>query len=484
MLRLLINIRNIFGVLLLLGLGSCGFIDLRPISVSTTPHSSDSVLVALDTPLIIHFGTKMEKIQTEQVLSVSGMEGKVDGDLSWEGNDLYFTPLSGWSPGIRYTMSLSGTVYSIDGRELRLLKHVSFYAVSQAEIPVVVSFSPSYGESVGVTSDDGGKVSIMFSCPMNRRSVEDAFSWDCPGEKGFGWFDDDTRLEVKTKDVLAAWSSYRWSVGEKALSAKGVPLLGGFSSQFVTDRDRVMPKIVRVFPMVQSGFQWIDGGGSITSDLGFGQAIGIEFNKAMDRDTVLRSVSFNPSVSGRTELLTDTLIVFIPESGFSPETLYTLQISADTKDKTGLTLGQEYQKYFTPDIPFLDLISISIDGHPPITGDELKNGNHHAIKLTAPDVLRLSVRFSLLLTPESIMDISSRINMDVYFPLLLSPVNLRAVESLSADSVTFVWEGAESGDADVRHFYRFSIPGGKGGTTNGSGAYFKEDRFLYFEVIP
>lgn len=463
---------------------SCGFIDLRPISVSTTPNNSGAVLATSDTPLIIHFGTEMEKRETEKVLSVTGMAGQINGDLYWKGNDLYFLPLLGWSPGIRYTMSLSGTIYSTDGRDLRLSKHIPFYAVSKSEIPIIISFSPSFGESVGVTADDGGMVSAVFSCAMDRRTTEDAFSWDCPGEKVFEWFDNDTRLEVKPKDTLAAWSSYRWSFTEAALSTNLAPLLTAYTSQFVTDKDTLMPEVVRTFPMAQSGFQWLDTGGSLVSDLGAKQAIGIEFNKPMDRDTAIRSVSLSPSVSGRTEQLTESSVIFIPEGDLQPETLYTLTISKDTKDKTGLKLGEEYREYFTPDIPYLEVVSISIDGHPLLTGDDLKNGTSHAIQLTTPEVLRLSIVFSLSLTNEAIMDIASRISLDVYFPLILDPISLRAVESSSTDSVTFVWEGLKNGTTDVRNFYRLSIPGGKGGIINGAGSYFKEDCFLYFEVVP
>jgi hypothetical protein len=452
--------------------------------VSTTPHASESILATLDTPLVIHFGTEMEERDTEKVLSVTGMTGQINGDLSWKGSDLYFAPLLGWSPGIRYTMSLSGTVYSTDGRELRLSKHIPFYAFSKSEIPLIISFSPSHGESVGVTSEDGGMVNVVFSCSMDRRSTEDAFSWDCPGEKVFEWFDNDTRLEVKTKNTLTAWSLYRWSIAEDALSINMVPLATAYTNQFVTDKDTLMPEVTRVFPMAQSNFQWIDTGGSIASELGSEHAIGIEFNKPMDRDTILRSVSLNPSVSGRTELLSESSVVFIPESGLQPETLYTLTISKDAKDKTGLKLGEEYKEYFTPDIPYLDMISISIDGLPLLIGDDLKNGKNHAVHLSSPNVLRFSIVFSLSLTQEAMMDIASRITLGVFFPLTLNPIHLRYVESSFTDSVTFVWENLESGTAGIRHFYRLSIPGGKGGITDGSASYFMEDRFLYFEAVP
>ena len=473
-----------FFIVFLLGFGSCGFIDLRPITVSTDPNNSEAILSSSDTPLIVHFGTEMERSETEKALSVNGMSGQIQGDLMWKGNDLYFTPLAGWFPGVRYTMALSGTIYAVDGRDLRLSKYIPFYAVSKTEIPLIVSFSPLNGESVGVRAEEGAVVSIAFSCSMNKRSVEDAFSWDCPGEKVFTWYKNDTRLEVKTESTLAAWGSYRWSLSDKALSADGAPLLKTYTSQFVTDLDKIMPKVLRVFPMSKSGLNWVDTGGSISSDFGAGQAIGIDFNKPMDRNTVLRSVGISPSVTGRTEMLSERSIIYIPETDLLSETLYTLTISKDAKDRGGLKLGEDYREYFFTDIPYLDIISISIDGIPLLSGEDLINGKHHIIKLTIPEVLRLSLVFSLPLTQEALIDASSRITLDVFFPLLLSPISLRSVESSSADSLTFVWEGLESGTAGIRNYYRLNIPGRKGGVSNGAASYLKEDRFLYFEVVP
>jgi hypothetical protein len=476
-------------VFCLLSVTSCGFIDLRPITVSTTPSCAEEVLAAADTPVIVHFGTEMERAAAEKALSVTGMTGAVTGNVSWRGRDLYFVPVSGWSPGIRYTLALSGTVFSVDGRELRLSMYVSFYAVSKSAIPVVRAFSPADGGSVGVTAEDGGMVCVVFSCAMDRRSTEDAFSWDCPGEKICEWFDNDTRLEVQTKDVLSAWSSYRWSVSEAALSAERVPLLTSYTGQFVADKDVLVPEVIRTFPMVQAGGQWRDTGGSLAGDLGAGQAIGVAFNKAMDRSTALRAVSLVPSVSGRTEMLSESSIVFIPESDFEPERVYTLSISKDTQDKTGLKLGTEYQEFFTPDIPFLDLVSVSaaapsVGDSVVLSGGDLKNRTSHAIKLTTPEVLRFSVVFSVPLSDEALVDVASRITLDVYFPLVLNSVRLKSVRALSADSVTFEWEGLECGTAAVRHFYKLFVPGGKGGITNGGGSYFREDRVLYFEVVP
>ncbi|MDR0323174.1 MAG: hypothetical protein LBI12_01845, partial [Treponema sp.] len=123
----MLRLRNSFAAVLLCAIifVSCGFVDLRPIGFSVEPHEPDSVLSGLYSPVIIRFDTEMQKRDTEKILQVSSDMGVMGGDFSWNANELYFIPVSGWTAGIRYTLSLSGTMQSVDGRDLRVQHFVS-----------------------------------------------------------------------------------------------------------------------------------------------------------------------------------------------------------------------------------------------------------------------------------------------------------------------------------------------------------------------
>ena len=477
---------SILWIALAFSFSSCGFIDLRVISFSVVPGTEYSVLSNTDTPVIVKFDTAMDQQETQQVLSINNNAGKVEGDLVWQGNDLYFYPVKGWSPGIKYTITVSGTVYSRDGRDLRVSRFIPFYAVSRSPVPYLASFTPLDGESVGVRVSGGAAVVLDFSLPMHPRSTEDAFSWDCPGEKEFTWSNGNRRLQVASKDTLTAWTNYRWTIKDTALSQDGVPMDKTVSGHFTTNQDTVFPTVSRTFPMVRSGVNWNDSGGSLTADLGRNQGIGVQFSKPMNAVSMLQSIRFEPTISGRSELINDTSFIFIPDRELEPKTTYTLIISKETTDGNGLKLGTDYIEYFVPDLPFLEILSVSIEGNS-YTGTDLENGKSHQVTLTNPGVMRVTFHFSLALTGEAKVAAASRILLDVYFPGNLNLVTLRAVESAGADKITFEWEGLETGTTGpggIRNFYKLSLPGGKGGLNNGSGAYLEENRSWYVEVVP
>ncbi len=463
---------------------SCSFIDLTPIGISTVPKDGETLSNSY-TPVIIKFDTKMEKYEAEKIVTVSFSGGQLEGDLSWNGNDLYFLPVKGWYSGVKYILSLTGTVFSKDGRELRLDKHISFYAISKAAAPFLTTFSPADGESVGVTPDQGGILKLYFSKPMDRMNTEEALSINGFSDKIFNWYDDDCRLEVNSKDSLSAWTTYNWTLSDKAVSRDGVPFAKTVSAQFSTNIDTIFPEVLRITPMIKSGVNWIDTGGNIETELGHAQAIGIVFNKDMDIDTMLRSISFSPTLAGRSEQLSNSSFVFIPDRNPDSEVTYTLTISGETKDSFGLKIGKDYVLYFTPDITFLKITNITVEGMTSIGEQYLGNGTSHKAKIIPPaGELKLSIKFSINFTAAAKADSISRISLDTFFPRTLSPIALRAAYWLSDDTIRLEWEGLETGTTDQPHYYQLIIPGSRGGITNGNGSFFKENINLFIEAIP
>ncbi|MDR1177305.1 MAG: Ig-like domain-containing protein, partial [Spirochaetaceae bacterium] len=315
-------------------------------------------------------------------------------------------------------------------------------------------------------------------------SVEYVFEWDCPGDKDFLWRDDDHSFELRPKEKLSPWTMYHWSITTGAKSRDGIPLADNYEGNFITDSDTLIPKVERCFPLAPSGQAWVETGGSVADGLGPGGAIGVGFTKDMNKESVLRSLRCEPGLTGRTELLDNKTIVFIPEQEWARETIYTLIVSKDTQDLSGLKLGEDYKVFFTPDLPYLDLRFIAIDPYAPFTGAELVNGNCLRVSLSDPLVLRLTLGFSLELSADAVRSAFSRISLSPFFPPNLPAVALRSVSMESSDALSLEWEGLLSGGSGTGHYYRLFIPGGKSGVHNGSSAFFREDRYLYIEVLP
>jgi hypothetical protein len=514
MYRWRINLLRIFPALLFIIAGlSCSLIDLRPVSYSIEPDQSDTVLPSEYSQVSIAFDTEMDRQATEGIIKISSDTGMADGDVTWTGNTLIFTPVTPWSAGIRYSLNVSGVARAADGRELRLEKYLYFYAIHKSSAPQVVWFSPEDGASVepvinpeycaGRTSEivpllqvsppiKQAIVELQFSLPMDRFSTETGFSIEGISDKQFHWSDDDTYVAVIPLKNPAPWTNCRWSLRNSAHSADGVPLAKTVSARFVTDADTLLPCVNRVYPALFSNGRWLATGGSPESHLGPGQGIVIEFNKPM-ADSVFNSIRFDPSLAGRTERISDKTVIFIPNRDPLPEIFYTLIISADAKDAGGLKMGEEFRMNFTADIPYLRILSVNADGAPVLdvsavdtakTGGDLNYGDAWPVPIEIPggNVLRFTIRFSLPFDLKARQEMPRRISVSPIFPGTLAPIALRFVSWVSHDRLRMEWEGLQPGTDSQPHFYRLLVPGGMGGIDAGSGSYLRENQYLIVEA--
>ena len=457
---------------------SCGFADLRPLEAGTSPKEQDTVLQGEYSPLSVWFNTGMVRKEAENLLQVSSDTGMVEGDRFWNGNTLVFVPAAGWTAGTRYLLSLSGIARSLDGRELRLERYVSFFALNRSAPPFVEWHSPSDGESVGANDL---RMEIRFSQAMDRSSVESSLTVEGMADKKTEWSGDGRTITVTSEKSLSPWAVYQWTLKTGAKSADGVPLVQAFSAVFSTDLDRVMPQVSRVYPVLYSDGAWFPAGGSIEDNFGPGLGVAVEFNKPM-AEAVLRSLRFEPSLPGRTEKLSEKSIVFIPNRDPEPETVYTLIVSSDAADTEGLKTGAEYRRVFTADIPYLKILSFNASNG---SNADPQDGNIFRVPASEADggLVRFTVHFSLPFDDEAKQKTALAVSLSPFFPASLDPVALRSVSWLAGDRLAMEWERLVSGGPEEAHYYRLSFPGGRGGVENGGGMYLKQDINLYLEAI-
>jgi len=470
---------NLFIFLCIFLFYSCGFVDLRPIEIKIEPKKMDSLLPAQYSPVILKFNTEMVKNDVEGIIQINSDLGAVNGDKYWKGNELYFVPVSGWIAGIRYSINLRGSIRSADGRELRLDHFIPFYAINKNPPPFLEWHFPFSGESIG-TNDL--TYEFHFSKPMDKLSVENALVLEGIGNKNFEWLENDRVIKITTDKALAPWSVYRWNIKETAKSVDGVPLPKAYTGHFTTDLDITLPFVTNVFPVLFSNGSWIPTGADIETGLRQEQGIAVLFNKPIG-DNVLRSVRFEPALTGKTETLTENSIVFIFTRSPEPETLYTMIISGDTRDKEGLRIGSDHKINFIPNIPYLNITSISVDGNSAINDFSALN-NVFPVQID-PETgeLLLSIYFSLPFDFYEKQNTPQRITVTPFFPRILPPVALQYVNWISNDRLYMRWEGLSPSDGVTSHFYRIVIPGGKSGISSETGILMKDDFIFYLEAV-
>jgi hypothetical protein len=206
----------------------------------------------------------------------------------------------------------------------------------------------------------------------------------------------------------------------------------------------------------------------------------------MDEESMRKAVRLEPSLSGRVEPVSASSLVYIPDRDPECETPYTLIVSGDAKDTSGLSMGEDFICYFTPDIPFLRIPSLSVNAEPPIAVTDGEAGDsflYYAFPLAdSTAAVTITLRFSLPFSQEAMVTAALGIGLDPWFPVSLGPVVLTAV-TCSQDTLLLKWEGLEPGEPGERHFYRLTIPGGKSGIANGRGSYIKNPQTIYLEVL-
>jgi len=460
------------------------FVNLQPIGVGIEPKKND-ILPESFTPVIIKFDTKMKKRNAESILQINSDLGGVSGEKYWKENNLYFVPVSGWTAGIRYNLSFSGIIQTVDGREARIENYISFYAINKDAPPFLESYSPADGESVK-TNDI--IFEFNFSQSMNKLSVESALSIEGIGNKTFEWSDDDKKLLVASDKAFSPWNYYKWYLKDSAKCIKGIPIAKSYSGGFITDIDQTLPRITNVYPVLFSNDGWYPAAVNMEKGLESGHGIAVSFNKPMN-ENILRSLRFEPSLSGRTELLTENSIVYIFSRDPEPETAYTLIVSGDTKDAEGLKIGEDYKTNFLVNIPYINILSLSVN-----YGDLIENfQNINNIIPVVPDQatkeLNISINFSLpFINTKEKQSIEQKINISPFFPRTISSVSLLFINWTVNNRLFMRWKGFSAGDSsgengEVPHYYKLIIPGGKNGISCGNGIYMKEDFIIFLEAV-
>jgi len=475
MLKLL---NNFVFLLFVIILSSCGFIDLRPIGISIEPNDINSLLPDSFSPLIIKFDTEIIKNEAEGILQISSDYGSVRGDKIWRNNDLYFVPLQGWTAGVRHTLSLSGTIRSLDGRETRIDRYIHFYAVNRNAHPFLESHFPPIDASVGTNNLI---FEFQFSQSMDKLSTESSLTLEGISGKTIEWSDNDRLLKVTIDNPLMPWVLYRWTLKDTAKNIDGVPLPKTYSGYFTTDLDKTLPVVKGVYPAIFSDGKWHETGAGIENGLGHGMGIIILFNKPMGENAA-RSIRFEPSLSGKAEFISKNKIVFIFSRDPEPESSYTLIISGDAKDSEGLKLGSDFYFYFTPDIPYLKIIELRTDKDL-ILDDFLETNTALRVQINSQTgEFEFSIYFSLPFGYEEKINAVQKISLIPFFPKTLDPIALNYVHWVSDDRLIMRWEGFLFG-IEYIHFYKLVIPGGRSGVNSEAGVFMEKDFVLYLEAI-
>jgi len=209
--------------------------------------------------------------------------------------------------------------------------------------------------------------------------------------------------------------------------------------------------------MRRRGAGWYDAGDLAAAGLGADCALGIEFSKAMENESLRSAFRLEPSLAGHVEVPSDRTAVFVPDKGPAPETGYTLTVPAESRDASGKKMGEDSVTHFRSDLPYLKLISVNAyensNAVTHIDGPE-NHGEHRVLITPGLSSVHVELRFSLPFSAEEKAAAALAVTLTAFFPLKLPVPAVEDAKWLSADTLLVTWNGVNGGSDSEPHYYK------------------------------
>jgi uncharacterized protein YkwD len=193
----------------------------------TLPPTSTATEVSATSRISISFTVAMDRADVEDHFTISPA---VTGELSWEGEDLVFTPGERLAPGGRYTISVIGS-HDRSGNVLGGEGNFSFIVTAGAQL---TRTEPG----LGAEDVQPATVEMWFSQPMDVEATNAAFALTDTTTGALvgghlNWNEAGTQLTYSPDRPFAGGRTFEVSLGDGARDADGNPVTASWT--FATD---------------------------------------------------------------------------------------------------------------------------------------------------------------------------------------------------------------------------------------------------------
>jgi alpha-2-macroglobulin len=204
--------------------------------------------------------------------------------------------------------------------------------------PRVISTFPAPREVVGPEA----ALQIIFDQPMNRASVETAFSITPIVNGAIAWADD-TTFTFTPIAPLQRGQEYQIALAPEALAASGTPLGDLFRLTF-----RVSPNLEVSQTIPANSAEEVEASSSLT--IIFDRPV-VPLATTGDQANFPSPITVSPPVQGKGEWLGTAIYSFKPSIALAGGTLYTVSVDPNLKDVDGTPLGNPYTWQFRTIVP-------------------------------------------------------------------------------------------------------------------------------------
>ena len=311
-------------------------VPIPPAVELTAPAAPDSLLP--QDPVAVHFNQAMDADSVQIPLLFSPL---VAGTLTWDASrtTLSFAPLEGFAPDTTYRLVLDESLATADGQHFAELQQ---WELTILPAPQVVRRNPSQ-RTLTLRRPE---IQLVFDQAMNQTSVADALWVEPAISLALKW--QEKTLTIVPQEALEPGVTYQFSLGTDSASSDGVRLVDEFRWSYQTK-----PLINKIRTPSQDDRQ---------------APITIEFNYAMDTQSVQEALAFEPALVGDVSWdAAGRIATFAPGAPLPTGATYTLAFRGGLKDANNDPLpGPEPYEFETP-APILRALPQRSDVNPALT---------------------------------------------------------------------------------------------------------------------
>lgn len=456
---------------------SCELICFDNLEISIHPSGDKSILYK-DDKIRIDFPEAVDKESFTDAFSVTGPSGVETGDFFWSASSVSFNPLSEFVPGSKYSIAIEGTLETEDGRAYRKNILSRFFYATDAPPPVLLSYSP---EDAEVAGNDAVLV-FSFSKAIDTESFKEGLQLTPAINHSTVWNEESTIVRISPESGWSNLSPCRWLLSETITDKEGIPLPENQNGLFLVQKNTAATEFLTACPAVDN----LDGTFSVTDtlsldDLTVNQHIAILFSEETDFETLRKSLSFQPDISGYLIELTPKKFLYYINEKLPPAQPYTLAFAEGIETYNGNTAYEDIEIKFTPDIPKLSIVDVQIESHgglvtsidpEDLSDDKLIDSSgisyFDAGKLYF--IIRLSAGFPES-SPANRSEFESTIGIMPLFPPGTAIPNVYSVWWENSSRLRLMFEGLTEGTEESPVYYRFYINKGSLLSATPEGSY-------------
>ncbi|HNV48243.1 MAG TPA: Ig-like domain-containing protein [Spirochaetota bacterium] len=334
--------------------------DMQTLAVISCSPSNHEYGLPVDTVVTVEFSSDVDRASVEQNFVLTTGSTPVPGSFDWKsGNSFQYTPIDDLIVGSRYLIEIARETEDSRGNKMGAEFLSDFYVGGELEKPRVLSSTPAYtagGTTIDPATFTPREIVINFSEPMNRSSVEAAFSINPQLTGYFSWPTDSQMVYSITSD-LEYGRQYTARVTTAATDLAGNTLAGTYTLILLTGS-------VVTNPPPQVASITVDGVAMSTNPPPPGYNTNVSrgtlsplsppqivvtftTTTGMNKAATESAFSITPSANGTfTWNAASDVLTFIPSKQLASETIYTVRLNTGAEDVNGLNIPSDFQVRF------------------------------------------------------------------------------------------------------------------------------------------